>query len=334
MALDLQTAALNEAALSHARKDFVTLPHDLTVREALAAIRQHGVGEKIVYFYVLDDTERLIGVLPTRRLLIAGEDDRLADIMIRRVVTIPHTATVSEACEFFILYKFLALPVVDERQHILGIIDISLFTEEMFDLNELTEREYAETFFETLGFHISQIKGVSAFKAFRFRFPWLLITITNGTLCAVLTSMYAATLSRYLVLAFFMALVLGLNESVSIQSMTLTIQALRGAQPTFRWYAKALRKELGTAVCLGLTCGAIVLGIAWLWQKMLTPALVVGGAIFCSLMAACLIGLTIPTVLHAFRLDPKVAAGPITLALTDMCTLWSYLTLARMFLGK
>src|SRR5947208_3986613 len=124
----------HQPVMTVARKDFAALDQDLTVQQALEVIRQRGVGEKIVYFYVVGDGEQLCGVLPTRRLLTAGLDQRLSDIMVKRVVTIPHTATLLEACEAFVLHKFLAFPVVDEGRRILGTVDVSLLSEEVFDV--------------------------------------------------------------------------------------------------------------------------------------------------------------------------------------------------------
>ena len=106
------------------------------MEQALASIRQRGVGEKIVYFYVVDDDERLVGVVPTRRLLMAPLEQPLSELMIRNVIAIPHTATVMEACEFFVLHKFFAFPLVDERRHVVGLVDVGLFTEEVFDIAE------------------------------------------------------------------------------------------------------------------------------------------------------------------------------------------------------
>src|SRR5438874_10633305 len=124
---------LNQPVLSVTRRDVAKLPHDLTVQQALEAIRQGGIGEKIVYFYVVDQSERLAGVLPTRRLLTAPPDRLLSEIMITRVVAIPHTATLLEACEAFVLHKFLAFPVVDEERRLLGVVDVGFFTQEVFD---------------------------------------------------------------------------------------------------------------------------------------------------------------------------------------------------------
>src|SRR4051794_20293655 len=98
---------LQSPVVDYVRKDFARLREDLTVREALDFIRQKGVGEQIVYFYVVDNDERLLGVVPTRRLLTADLESRLAQIMERRMVSIPSTATLLEACEMFVLHKFL-----------------------------------------------------------------------------------------------------------------------------------------------------------------------------------------------------------------------------------
>ena len=153
--------------------------------------------------------------------------------------------------------------MVDEARRIVGVVDVGLLTEEAFDI---AEREQTNALFESIGFRVSQVHGASPLRAFRFRFPWLLATIGSGTLCALLASVYAVTLAKSIVLAFFLALVLGLGESVSIQSMTVTIQALRAAQPSFGWYARAFRREAGTALLLGAGCGTVVGLIVWLWR--------------------------------------------------------------------
>ncbi|CAN5403343.1 magnesium transporter [soil metagenome] len=322
---------LDRPVLDFIRKDFAQLRESMTAQEALEAVRREGIGEKIVYFYVLDESRRLVGVLPTRRLLTAASAERIGDLMIKRVVAIPQTATLLEACEFFVLHKFFAFPVVDGERRILGLIDVGVFTEEVFDI---AEREEHENVFETIGFHVSQVRDAGPFRAFRFRFPWLLATIASGTACALLASAYAITLAQSLVIAFFLTLVLGLGESVSIQSMAVTIQALHSSRPTLRWYGRTLRREVATALLLGAACGLLVGTIVWFWLGAGWPAVVIGGSILASLVMACLLGLSIPSVLHALRLDPKIAAGPLTLALADLLTLFFYLSIASLLLGE
>ena len=320
---------LHQPVMSVARKDVATLRADFTIQEALEVIRQRGVGEKIVYFYVVDNEERLVGVLPTRRLLTAPPEQRLSEVMLGRVIAIPQSATVLDACELFVLHKFLAFPVVDYRRRIVGVVDVGLFADEVFDV---AERQRMDEVFESIGFRVSQVRDASPVQAFRFRFPWLLATIASGTICALLASVTSNALAKALVLTFFLTMVLGLGESVSVQSMTVTIQALRTAHPTLGWYARAFRREAGTAVLLGTSCGLVVGLIVWLWRGAGLAAVSIGGSIVLTLCAACFFGLSVPALLHALKLDPRIAAGPVTLAFTDLFTLLFYFGLAAWLL--
>src|SRR5436309_11805693 len=190
--------------VEHARQDFPLLDDDMTVGKALKRIRREGVGERVIYFYVVDERRRLIGVVPTRRLLTASLEAQLREIMMRRVVAVPATATVLDACEFFVLYKFLAFPVVDEQRHVIGIIDANLFAEEILEAGESEDRyrsaqPVGPEFFEALGFRIEQIRGASPGGSFLFRFPWLLVTVTGGTLSAILAHLFHASMARSMV---------------------------------------------------------------------------------------------------------------------------------------
>jgi magnesium transporter len=322
-------AHLQDPVRLHARMDFPLLSEEMTIDQAFKVIREKGVGERIVYFYVVNAEERLVGVLPTRRFLVAPPEARLSELMIRRVVTVPERATLLDACELFVLYKFLAFPVVDTEKRVIGVLDIGVFTEEVLDFSE---PEQVTDTFESLGFHVTQAKGASPWKAFRLRFPWLLATIGSGTAGALLAGAFEHTLSRVVVIAFFLALVLALAEAVSIQSMTLTLQALRAAKPNWTWFWSAIRRELGTALLLGAACGSVVLAIVWAWRRTPAAAGVIAASIAGSLVIACLAGVIMPSLLHALRLDPKIAAGPITLAVADVLTLLLYFSLASWLL--
>src|SRR5947209_1984037 len=239
----------------------------MSVAEALDRIRREGVGERVIYFFATDTDGRLVGVLPTRRLLTAPLETRLEEIMVRRVVAIPASATVLEACEFFVLYKFFAFPVIDSARRVIGVVDVSLFAEEMLEMGDREEERrsvahVADDVFEALGFRLTQVRGASPWRVFRYRFPWLLATVGAGTACALLAGAFETTLAGSLVIAFFLTMVLGLNESVSMQSMTLTIQALRGNTISRRWFLDNLRREMATAVLLGFVCVIAVAVIA------------------------------------------------------------------------
>lgn len=324
-----ESTYLNTSVLNIVRKDVTKLSHDMTVQQTLDIIRQKGLGKRIIYFYVVNEVDRLVGVVPTRLLLAAPIDKRISEIMIAPPITIPKHATVFEAHEYFLRYKFLALPVTDEQGRILGVVDIAMFTDDNFDA---ADREDLNRIFEMIGFSIMQVREASPLRAFRFRLPWLLATITSGTVCALLVGAYEVTLAKSLILAFFLTLVLGLGESVSIQSMTLTIHSLRSQQPDLLWYIRAFYREMGTAMLLGVACGLVVGLIAWLWRDEGMAALTIGATIMLTLCGGVFWGLSIPSLLHKLKLDMRIAAGPLTLALTDISTILIYFSLAKALL--
>jgi len=150
--------------------------------------------------------------------------------------------------------------------------------------------------------------------------------------CAFLAKAHADTLSRTIEVAFFLTLVLALGESVAVQSMALVLETLRLKQAGLRWYLGACRREVLTALPIAGGAGALVFIIVWVMSHALRPAAVISGSLALALCAACLLGITIPTLLHAAKLDLTIAAGPITLAITDIATLLLYLGLTSALL--
>ena len=313
-----------------AGSDFVQLSLTMRVDEALQLIRNyHSAGQSLIYFYVVDDDFRLVGVLQTRTLLTAQPDESLADVMIRRVIAIPETATVLEACEFFVLHKFLAFPIVDRERRIRGVVDINLFNEEVFGI---PKTETSDDLFQAIGLHIAQARTASPWQVFRFRFPWLLVTIAGGTVCALVAQAHAKTLQHTLVVAFFMTLVLALGESVAIQSLALVLETLRLRRVTSAWFFNTCKREALTALPLAVATGVAVFLVVLILDHALLPAAVISASLAVGVGAACLLGISIPILLHAVKLDLTIAAGPITLAATDVAMLLLYLGITGVLL--
>ena len=321
----LGEASLREPVTGFIRRDFVTLRTSMTVGDALAALRTERIGEKIVYFYVLDTDDRLVGVVPTRRILMSPPEGSVEGIMVRGVVTLPESATVQDACEKFLQYRFLAFPVVDAERRIVGVVDIGLFTDEIADL---AETRFTEDVFQVIGVHLSAIQHRSPWIGFLSRFPWLLCNIGAGLGCAFLANQYAELLDSAIVIALFIPIVLALAESVSIQSTTITLEQLRRGRITLRSLVRSLRREFISATLLGAACGGVVGTVAWVWKGEWQVAVALASSILLSMLTACLLGVALPTLVRAMRGDPKIAAGPIVLALADLATLLLYFSLS------
>jgi magnesium transporter len=321
---------LHQPVLDHARRDVVRIRDDQTIAEALACVQQGPPPGRIVYFYVVDSENRLVGVVPTRRLLLNSPDTRVAEVMVRDVITLPATATLLDACELFMIRRLLALPVVDDERRILGVVDVDLYTDEITDL---ARREESDDIFQLIGVRLAQVRQASLPVLFGSRFPWLLCNMGGGLACALLAGLFADVLDRVIVLALFIPVVLALAESVSIQSLTLTLQAQHG--PRIAWTAalRTLPRELLTGIWLGLASGAVVGLAAWAWKWQPLVAACIGLAIAGAVATAALFGFLVPTLLRRLQRDPKLASGPIVLAATDLATLFYYLGLAAWLLA-
>jgi magnesium transporter len=320
----LNDTHLSDLIFQYIRRDHVPLRADVTVGQALQTLRSQELGEKIVYFYVVDAEGRLPGIVPTRRLLMSDPHVSVATIMSPAVVFLPTWATVRDASDLFLKHRFMALPVVDADGHLHGIVDVSLFTD------QLSESRVAEEAFQLIGIHL--VAGLGPFAGFKDRFPWLTANIAGGLLAAFVTSQYESLLDAVVVLALFIPVVLALAESVSIQSVTLTLQTLRGSDQALLPKGRSITKEIATALLLGLACGGVVGGAASLWQGTWLLGVMICGAITLSMMTASVFGIMLPATLHWLRRDPTIAAGPIVLALADLATLVFYFNLAGLLL--
>jgi magnesium transporter len=237
---------------------------------------------------------------------------------------------VLEACGFFTLHRLLAFPVVDEKQRILGVVDVDLYTSE---LTEIDQGERSDDLFQLIGVHIAQARQGSPLSSFRGRFPWLLCNIAGGIAAAFLSGLFKAELQRVVALSLFIPVVLALAESVSIQSVSLALQLLHGRPPTFGELLGRVRSEIVTGALLGCACAVAVSIVGWLWLGNTYVALSLLGGIAGGVTAASVFGVSMPYVLRLLQRDPQVAAGPIALAASDLITLLLYFNLARWLLS-
>jgi magnesium transporter len=326
MAPALSAATLNDPVTQHMHQDFTQLRLGLTVGQALTALRERPPQERIIYFYVVDGDGRLHGVVPTRRLLLSPLDQPLAGIMINKVIAIPTAATVLDACEFFSLHRLLAFPVVDAERRLIGVVDVQLYTDELSELE--TSQGDQEDLFQLIGVHLTQVRQTSPVAAFRSRFPWLVCNLAAGILAALLSGLYQEQLGQVVALSLFIPAVLSLAESVSMQSVSLGLQAMH-RKLTVGALLHQVRWESLTGLLLGGTAGLILGLVALVWLGQVRVTLCLLGGIAGGVTSAAVIGVAMPNVLHLVRHDPKVAAGPIALAVSDTLTLLLYFNCAR-----
>ena len=249
--------------------------------------------------------------------------------MLPQVIAVPAQATVLDACEFFLLHRFLAFPVVDAAGRLVGAIDVELYTDELRELGGGIN----DDLFQLIGVHLARRRQPGTVAAFRTRFPWLVCNIAGGIIAAMLSGLFLKNLAQAVALAIFIPVVLALAESVSIQSVSLSLQLLHGQPPSWGLIVRKLRRELKVGFLLGAAGGLVVGGAALAWLGEPRLALSLWGGIAAGVTASAVLGASLPNLLHRFRLDPQVAAGPIVLAAADLITLLCYFNVALWLLN-
>jgi len=303
-----------------AHVDYMQLFDWETVGESLDRIRSEQLGERIVYFYAIAKGDKLVGVVPARRLIINRPETLIRDILVSPVVSVPETVTLREAFQIMAGRKLLAIPLVDRQNRISGVIDIRHYSEDSVDFER---REAAERMFQLLGFHIEDAEH-GIWQAFRSRFPWMLCNIASGLAAAAITGAYSGVLKHTVALAFFFSVVLGIAESVSMQSVSIGLQSIDRRGSAWR--------EFRMGPLLGLAAGLLVGVVGWTAIGFPLIGLILAASILFGATAGAALGLHLPRLVHVWKLDPQIASGPAVLALTDVVTLTAYLTLASTLL--
>lgn len=308
----------------------IMLKNIWTVSASLAHLRRSVLPQRIIYLYVVDADNRLTGVVPTRRLLMSKPSANIQSIAVPDVVSLPADATVMDACDFFVMYRYLAIPVVEEDGTMLGAIDVDLFADELVSASERTS---TNDIFQIIGLTASRNRKDSALKKFMHRMPWLMSNIVGGIICAFLASAFSV-IEAVVAVALFVPVILTLSESVSMQATTITLQQLHGKHVTLRDILESITSEFPVTLLLSAACGIIVATVAFFWLHLPLFTFVIGLSIIAAIVFSSLLGMVIPVIVRMFGRDPKVAAGPLVLAAGDIATLVGYFGLAQILLHK
>lgn len=307
---------------------------DQTIREAIESLRQRAgsITGVLLYAYVVDDADRLVGFLSVRRLLLSNPEARCGEMMLRQTFSVRFDAPLREAFEIFARQRLLALPVVDADGRLLGTIGIQTYTE---GAAELAEQKQAEEIFQRIGVSVEQARMGGAVRGFALRMPWLSCNIVGGLSCAAIASFFEQTTVAIVALVFFFPLVLTLGEAVAIQAHTIAMPLVEQTPMVWRPFLRRLRIEFSSAALLGIACGAIAAGAALLFgpaAQRRTMALIMICACVFGMVASAMAGTLVPMVLRRLNLDPKLAAGPVALVVADVLNTAGYLGLAALFL--
>ncbi|MDV6376904.1 magnesium transporter [Sporosarcina sp. GW1-11] len=308
--------------------EFVTVSENSTVRSAMTILRSEAPSAETVYYiFVVDDSQRLTGVVSLRDLIIADEDTLIRDIMSDRVVSVSVSDDQEDVARTIQDYNFLAVPVVDFQQHILGIITVD-------DIIDVIDEEASDDYSKLAGVSTMDTFDKNSFSAAKKRIPWLITLIVLGMLTANLIDLFTETISQVALLAVFIPLIAGTAGNSGTQSLAVAVRGIATRDIEDESKFKLLIREAGTGLITGLVCAIFVILLIFVWKHELIIALLVGAAILVSIFVATISGSFIPLFMHKIKVDPAVASGPFITTLNDVISIIIYLGLATAFIGS
>lgn len=307
--------------------EFVAIEANQTARSAMYILKKEAPkAEMIYYLYVIDDQSKLVGVLTLRDLIVADDETMIADIMQDRIQFVSVTEDQENVARTMRDYNFLAVPVVDFEQRLLGIITVD-------DIMDVMEEEASDDYSKLAG--VSDLDRVekNSFTAASKRLPWLIILLFLGMFTASLIGRFEETLSQKAILAVFIPLIGGMAGNTGTQALAVAVRGIATGDLENESKWKLVIREAGTGLITGSICGILITVIIFFWHHDLLLGLLVGISIFLTLIIATLAGSLIPLVMHKMNIDPAVASGPFITTINDIISILIYFGLATMFMG-
>ena len=318
--------------------EYVSLRPDMTVEEAILRIRRQGVDKETIYTcYVLDKDRTLLGIVTVKDLLLAESDDtEIREIMTSNIISVTTQDDQEEVAKMFSKYNFLALPVVDTENRMVGIVTF----DDAMDVMEEEATEDMEIMAAMTPSEKSYLKS-SPFDLYKHRIPWLMLLMVSATFTGMIISSFESALTRLTALTAFIPMLMDTGGNCGSQSSVTVIRALSLDELEFSDAITVLWKEIRTAVLCGITLAAVCFLKVLLVDRLLmgnasislSVDLVICLALGVTVIMAKMVGCTLPLLAKKLGFDPAVMASPFITTIVDALSLLVYFLFAKTILG-
>ena len=310
--------------------DFIALNQETTAKEAVEALQKEYIDiEMPFYLYLVDDYGYLQGVVSLRQLVVIPPATKLKSIMDADVVSVQTHTDQEEVAQIAAHYNFLAVPVIDEHNKLVGIVTID-------DVIDIIHEEATEDILKMagLGGSVEYIENQTIFKSIRKRLPWLLASWIGGVIACYVVAHFEQSLNKLVYLAAFMPIIMGMGGNVGTQTSASIMRGLATGRIDINQIWSIILREFSIGFCLGFVYGAMLSLFAQFKYgfEMWELGMVVGFAMICSMTLAATLASSIPLVFHRYRIDPAVATGPFVTTFTDILSVFFYFKIATLLL--
>jgi magnesium transporter len=325
-----ETATLLEYAPDTAgglmNTDFVALSESLTVEQAIAQLRAQPTSDTF-YVYVIDQNERLVGVVSFRDLVVSAPARSLGEIMKIDPVSVEAHANQEDVADMIARYDLLSLPVVDAEHRLIGRVTVD-------DAIDVIAEEATEDIYHLASLSAEEHVSTPVLTAASKRAPWLLINLATAILAASVVALFQNTISEFVILAALMPIVAGMGGNAGTQSLAVVVRALALGEIDWTIGWRVIIKEVGIGFVNGAINGLVIGLVVFAWYRNLPLAVLMFVAMIVNLIIAALFGAAVPLVLKKFRQDPALGSSIFVTTATDVGGFLVFLGLASLFIDR
>jgi len=306
-------------------KELIKVNENWTTIQCLKEMRKQAEDLKEVYtIYVVDDNDKLLGILSLRKLLLIEKATAIKDIIFTDIISVKATEDDEHVANIMNKYDLIALPVVDDLNRLIGRITID-------DVMDVAKDEAEKDYQMASGISEDVESSDTAWELTRARLPWLLIGMIGGLLGAKVIGIFDLSGDNF-ELAFFIPLIAAMGGNVGVQSAAIVVQGLANDSLKMENIFQKLVKELGVGLLNGIICSIIILGAAFSLGYSLALSLTVSISLFAVIVFAAVFGTFIPLTLEKYNIDPALATGPFITTVNDVLGLFIYFMIGQAIL--
>ncbi len=305
------------------QKEFIQARLNWPVDRCLVELRRQAEDvEKVYTIYVVDELNKLVGVLSLKSLLFSTPKTLVSDLYnAKNVISVKTTDSNESVARVMDKYNLVAIPVVDFQNKLVGRITID-------DVVDIIKEEADKDFQLASGLSEKIDSNANVWRMSRARLPWLLIGMIGGTFSAQVISTFEISIGQIPALAFFIPLITAMGGNVGVQSSAIVVQSLaKGNQ--FNTITSKLLRETLVGLLNGLICSLCILGIASAFSD-LRLGITVSVALFVVIVFAAVMGSMIPLIMNKYKIDPALATGPFVTTLNDVLGLFIYFSVGML----
>ena len=309
------------------QKEFLQAHIDWPVNRTIVELRKQAEDvEKVHNIFVVDDSNRLLGVLSLKRLLFSNIKTKIADLyQSKNIISVNTSDSAEEVAAAMEKYDLVSVPVVDYQNKLVGRITLD-------DIVDFIKEEADKDFQLATGISEPIESDASIWRVARARLPWLIIGLLGGTLGAKVISGFEGSITQIPALAFFIPLITAMGGNVGVQSSAIVVQSLARGNKDFGNILQKLVREAVVGLFNGLLLASLIFIIAYFFGNALL-GFVVSISLFTVIIFAAIIGTLIPLVLNHYKIDPALATGPFITTLNDVTGLFIYFSIGMLLYG-